>query len=127
MGAKPRPKASRLDKGTYLNLVKPKERDPVQRLPRWKKAWRQGAQPLRGGRKMCMHHMMAIDSLGGDSLRARHGLNLPQDVCTVQTLPRWWPHLKPATHRQTIRRQHPSMSLAYDPENATPPTGRWAA
>lgn len=31
-----------------------------------------------------MHHMMAIDALGGDAYMRAAGLNLPQDVCTVQ-------------------------------------------
>lgn len=34
--------------------------------------------------KMCMHHMMAIDSLGGEAYMRAAGLNLPQDVCTAQ-------------------------------------------
>ena len=33
---------------------------------------------------MCMHHMMAIDASGGDAYVRSAGLNLPQDVCTVQ-------------------------------------------
>jgi len=31
-----------------------------------------------------MHHMMAIDAQGGDAYVRAMGLNLPQDVCTVQ-------------------------------------------
>ena len=33
---------------------------------------------------MCMHHMMAIDEAGGEAFLKSAGLNLPQDVCTVQ-------------------------------------------
>ena len=34
--------------------------------------------------KMCMHHMMAIDEMGGEAYIKAAGLNLPQDVCTVK-------------------------------------------
>ncbi|HEX5805033.1 MAG TPA: ubiquinol oxidase subunit II [Macromonas sp.] len=73
-----------LDAATYLTLAKPSERDPVQRF-----------SSVEGGLfnkvlnrcvedgKMCLHHMMAIDSRGGEAYLKTTGLNLPQDVCTA--------------------------------------------
>lgn len=74
-----------LDKGTYLNLVKPSERDPVQRFASVEEGLYDKVlnRCVEDG-KMCMHHMMAIDAQGGDAYVRAMGLNLPQDVCTVQ-------------------------------------------
>ncbi len=74
-----------LDKGTYLNLVKPSERDPVQRFASVEEGLYDKVlnRCVEDG-KMCMHHMMAIDSLGGEAYMRAAGLNLPQDVCTAQ-------------------------------------------
>ena len=70
---------------TYLNLVKPSERDPVQRFASVEEGLYDKVlnRCVEDG-KMCMHHMMAIDALGGDAYMRAAGLNLPQDVCTVQ-------------------------------------------
>ena len=74
-----------LDKATYLNLAKPSERDPVQRFASVEEGLYDKVlnRCVEEG-KMCMHHMMAIDSLGGDAYMRAAGLNLPQDVCTAQ-------------------------------------------
>ena len=74
-----------LDKGTYLNLVKPSERDPVQRFASVEEGLYDKVlnRCVEDG-KMCMHHMMAIDASGGEAYMRAAGLNLPQDVCTVQ-------------------------------------------
>ncbi len=74
-----------LDKSTYLNLAKPSERDPVQRFASVDEGLYDKVlnRCVEDG-KMCMHHMMAIDAQGGDAYVRAAGLNLPQDVCTVQ-------------------------------------------
>ena len=74
-----------LDKRTYLNLVKPSERDPVQRFASVEEGLYDKVlnRCVEDG-KMCMHHMMAIDANGGDAYVRSAGLNLPQDVCTSQ-------------------------------------------
>ncbi len=41
--------------------------------------------------KMCMHHMMAIDAAGGAAYMKKVGLNLPDDVCSVESATAWWP------------------------------------
>ncbi|KAB2901347.1 MAG: ubiquinol oxidase subunit II [Burkholderiaceae bacterium] len=73
-----------LDSGTYLQLVKPSERDPVQHFATVEEGLYDKVlnRCVEDG-KMCMHHMMAIDALGGDAYVKAAGLNLPQDVCTV--------------------------------------------
>lgn len=74
-----------LDKATYLNLVKPSERDPVQRFASVEEGLYDKVlnRCVEDG-KMCMHHMMAIDAQGGDAYVRSAGLNLPQDWCTAQ-------------------------------------------
>ena len=74
-----------LDKATYLNPAKPSERDPVQRFASVEEGLYDKVlnRCVEEG-KMCMHHMMAIDSLGGEAYMRAAGLNLPQDVCTAQ-------------------------------------------
>jgi len=73
-----------LDSGTYLQLAKPSERDPVQHFASVEEGLYDKVlnRCVEDG-KMCMHHMMAIDALGGDAYLKAAGLNLPQDVCTV--------------------------------------------
>ena len=74
-----------LDKGTYLNLAKPSERDPVQRFASVEDGLYDKVlnRCVEDG-KMCMHHMMAIDENGGDAYVRAMGLNLPLDLCTPQ-------------------------------------------
>jgi cytochrome o ubiquinol oxidase subunit 2 len=74
-----------LDKSTYLNLVKPSERDPVQLFASVEDGLYDKVlnRCVEDG-KMCMHHMMAIDASGGDAYVRAVGLNLPQDWCTPQ-------------------------------------------
>lgn len=74
-----------LDSATYLNLVKPSERDPVQRFASVEDGLYDKVlnRCVEDG-KMCMHHMMAIDAQGGEAYVRAAGLNLPQDVCTPQ-------------------------------------------
>ena len=74
-----------LDRSTYLNLVKPSERDPVQRFASVEDGLYDKVlnRCVEDG-KMCMHHMMAIDAQGGDAYVRAAGLNLPQDICTPQ-------------------------------------------
>ncbi|WP_313299804.1 ubiquinol oxidase subunit II [Diaphorobacter sp.] len=74
-----------LDKDTYLALAKPSERNPVERFATvadglYDKVLNRCVEEG----KMCMHHMMAIDEAGGEAYLKAAGLNLPQDVCTVQ-------------------------------------------
>ena len=74
-----------LDPATYLNLAKPSERNPVERFSTvadglYNKVLNRCVEEG----KMCMHHMMAIDEMGGEAYIKAAGLNLPQDVCTVK-------------------------------------------
>ena len=77
-----------LDKSTYMNLVKPSARDPVQRFASVEDGlYNKVLNRCVEDGKMCMHHMMAIDAQGGDAYVRAAGLNLPQDVCTAQNAP----------------------------------------
>ena len=82
--AKNKAEGKPLDKATYLNLVKPSERDPVQRFASVEEGLYDKVlnRCVEEG-KMCMHHMMSIDERGGEAFMKAQGLNLPQDVCTV--------------------------------------------
>ncbi len=74
-----------LDQGTYLNLAKPSERNPVERFSTVADGlYNKVLNRCVEDGKMCMHHMMAIDEAGGEAFLKSAGLNLPQDVCTVQ-------------------------------------------
>ncbi len=72
-----------LDSATYLDLVKPSSRDPVQRFASVQSGLYDKVlnRCVEEG-SMCMHHMMSIDERGGQSYARAMGLNLPQDVCT---------------------------------------------
>ncbi|WP_404299481.1 ubiquinol oxidase subunit II [Alicycliphilus denitrificans] len=77
-----------LDKGSYLQLAKPSQRDPVQRFS----SVESGLYDKVLGRcvedgQMCMHEMMAIDARGGQAFVKASGLDLPQDLCTVGNAP----------------------------------------
>jgi cytochrome o ubiquinol oxidase subunit II len=74
-----------LDRKAYLDLVKPSERDPVQRFATVEAGLYDKVlnRCVEAG-KMCMHHMMAIDARGGAAYVRAMGLSMPQDVCTVQ-------------------------------------------
>lgn len=73
-----------LTRQAYLELVKPSERDPVQRFASVEDGLYDKVlnRCVEDG-KMCMHHMMSIDERGGEAFMKAQGLNLPQDVCTV--------------------------------------------
>lgn len=77
-----------LDQATYLQLAKPSERDPVQRFASVDAGLYEKVlnRCVEDG-KMCLHHMMAIDKLGGEAYLRSAGLNLPQDVCTSSNAP----------------------------------------
>ena len=77
-----------LDAATYLNLAKPSERDPVQRFSSVEDGlYSKVLNRCVEAGQMCMHHMMAIDAKGGEAHMKAVGLNLPQDVCTVENAP----------------------------------------
>lgn len=83
--AKAKSEGQPLTRDAYLALAKPSERNPVARFS----AVDEGLYGKILNRcvedgKMCMHHMMAIDAAGGAAYLKAAGLNLPQDVCTVQ-------------------------------------------
>ena len=67
-GCKSQDRRQAADKATYLNLAKPSERDPVQRFASVEEGLYDKVlnRCVEDG-KMCMHHMMAIDSLGGEA------------------------------------------------------------
>ncbi|GLS13720.1 hypothetical protein GCM10007935_11500 [Hydrogenophaga electricum] len=74
-----------LDRATYVKLAEPSERDPVQRFASVESGLYDKVlnRCVEDG-KMCMHHMMAIDALGGEAYVKAQGLNLPQDICTAE-------------------------------------------
>ena len=74
-----------LDAAKYLDLVKPSERNPVTRFSSVQDGLydRILNMCVEEG-KMCMNHMMAIDAKGGAAYVKAAGLNLPQDVCSVE-------------------------------------------
>ena len=77
-----------LDKGTYLNLVKPSERDPVQRFaPVQADLYDRVLNRCVEAGQLCMRDMMAIDARGGEAYVKAQGLNLPQALCTADSGP----------------------------------------
>lgn len=74
-----------LNRDSYLELVKPSERHPVTRFSSVQDGLydRVLNRCVEEG-KMCMHHMMAIDAKGGAAYMKAVGLNLPDDVCSVE-------------------------------------------
>ena len=87
--AKAKSEGKALTRDTYLNLVKPSERNPVERFASVDEGLYDKVlnRCVEEG-KMCMHHMMAIDAAGGEAYLKAVGMNLPQDVCTVQNADR---------------------------------------
>src|SRR2546427_554040 len=87
--AKAKSEGKALTRDTYLNLVKPSERNPVERFATVDEGLYDKVlnRCVEEG-KMCMHHMMAIDAAGGEAYLKAVGMNLPQDVCTVQNADR---------------------------------------
>lgn len=83
--SKAKTEGTALDRSTYLQLVKPSERDPVQRFASVEAGLYEKVlnRCVEDG-KMCMHHMMAIDARGGSAYVKAMGLSLPQDMCTAQ-------------------------------------------
>jgi cytochrome o ubiquinol oxidase subunit 2 len=77
-----------LDRAAYQALVLPSSREPVQRFATVEAGLydRVLNRCVEEG-KMCMHHMMAIDELGGQTYMKAQGYNLPQNVCTVGNTP----------------------------------------
>ncbi len=72
-----------LDRATYLNLVKPSEREPVQRFAQVEDGlYHRVLNRCVEDGQLCMHHIMAIDAKGGEAYLKSAGYNLPQDVCT---------------------------------------------
>ncbi len=74
-----------LDRSTYVKLAEPSQRDPVQRFATVETGLYDKVlnRCVEDG-KMCMHHMMAIDAMGGEAYARAQGLNLPQDICTAE-------------------------------------------
>jgi hypothetical protein len=87
--AKAKSEGKALTRDAYLNLVKPSERNPVERFASVDEGLYDKVlnRCVEDG-KMCMHHMMAIDAAGGEAYLKAVGMNLPQDVCTVQNADR---------------------------------------
>ena len=87
--AKAKSEGKTLTRDAYLDLAKPSERNPVEYFASVDEGLYEKAlnRCVEDG-KMCMHHMMAIDAKGGEAHMKASGLNLPQDVCTVQNADR---------------------------------------
>lgn len=82
---KARAEGRTLDRSTYVKLAEPSQRDPVQRFATVEAGLYDKVlnRCVEDG-KMCMHHMMAIDAMGGEAYARARGLNLPQDICTAE-------------------------------------------
>ncbi|WP_027016368.1 ubiquinol oxidase subunit II [Comamonas composti] len=82
---KARTESKPLSHETYINLVKPSERNPVELFASYDAdLYDKVLNRCVEEGQMCMHHMMAIDAAGGEAYVKATGLNLPQDLCTVQ-------------------------------------------
>lgn len=83
--AKARTEGKALDRSAYLELARPSERDPVQRFASVETGLYDKVlnRCVEDG-SLCMHHMMAIDAMGGARYVRAKGLNLPQEVCTAE-------------------------------------------
>lgn len=87
--AKAKSEGQTLSRESYLQLVKPSERHPVTRFSSVDQGLfdRVVNMCVEEG-KMCMHERMSIDAKGGASAAKAAGLNLPQDVCSVENADR---------------------------------------
>ena len=87
--AKAKTEGKALTRDAYIDLAKPSERNPVERFASVDEGlYNKVLNRCVEDGKMCMHHMMAIDAKGGEAHMKASGLNLPQDVCTVQNADR---------------------------------------
>jgi len=76
-----------LDKATYLQLVKPSEREPVQRFSNVQTdLYERILNRCVEDGQMCMHQMMAVDQRGGASYLKAAGLT-QADICTTGDVP----------------------------------------
>ena len=83
--AKAKTEGKTLDRTTYLDLVKPSERNPVERFGKVDpKLYHTVLNRCVEEGQMCMHTMMAIDKAGGESYARAKGLNLSPDMCTTE-------------------------------------------
>lgn len=83
--AKAKTEGQPLNRDSYLQLAKPSERHPVTRFASVEDGLYDRVLNMcveEGA--ICMHHMMAIDAAGGEAYMKAIGMNLPQDVCTVE-------------------------------------------
>ncbi|WP_370679973.1 ubiquinol oxidase subunit II [Comamonas sp. GB3 AK4-5] len=83
--AKAKSEGQALTREAYQALAQPSERNPVARFSSVEEGLYDKVlnRCVEDG-QMCMHHMMAIDAAGGAAYMKAAGLNLPDDVCTVQ-------------------------------------------
>ena len=78
-----------LDKGTYLQLAKPSQRDPVQRFSTVEEGlYHKVLNRCVEDGQMCMHDMMAIDARGGEAFLKATNAALSGEVCTASDAPR---------------------------------------
>ena len=83
--AKAKSEGKPLTRDTYQALAIPSERNPVEFFSAVDEGlYNKVLNRCVEDGKMCMHHMMAIDAAGGQAHMKASGLNLPQDVCSVQ-------------------------------------------
>jgi cytochrome o ubiquinol oxidase subunit 2 len=78
-----------LDRAAYLALARPSEREPVRRFARIEPdLYERILNRCVEDGQMCLHHMMAIDELGGRAYLRAQGIDLPPDMCTAADLTR---------------------------------------
>lgn len=87
--AKAKAEGQPLTRDAYLKLAEPSERNPVALYSSVDEGlYSKVLNRCVEDGKMCMHHMMAIDAAGGEAYMKAAGMNLPQDVCTVENADR---------------------------------------
>ncbi|MCD2511958.1 ubiquinol oxidase subunit II [Comamonas endophytica] len=104
--AKAKSEGGTLDRTTYLELVKPTERHPVQRFGNVDpKLYHTVLNRCVEEGQMCMHTMMAIDKAGGQSYMRAKGLNLSGDICTTEDAAKITAALEPGVASEAVIQQ----------------------
>lgn len=83
--AKAKTEGKALTRDAYLDLVKPSERNPVERFSTVDEGlYNKVLNRCVEDGKMCMNEMMAKDAAGGHAHGKTSSVNLPLDVCTTK-------------------------------------------
>ena len=104
--AKAKTEGKTLTRDAYLDLVKPSERNPVERFGNVDpKLYHTVLNRCVEEGQMCMHTMMAIDKAGGESYARAKGLNLTADICTTEDADKITAALEPGVASPAVIQQ----------------------